>query len=174
MASGSLELLQHTSASAVSYVDLGLTNWNTNYYHYIVRWGNVTFSNDGISFQMRVFASSTEQTGANYNQALIVETSVSEYNNALQNYDRFYVSYNNLGNSTGEVASGEFVLGNFNESSKYPMWFGNCSGTRDTGEIQTQIGGGSHYVAQANNGVKFFVSAGTMSGDFSLYGIAYS
>jgi len=35
MASGSLELLQHTSASAVSYVDLGLTNWNTNYYHYI-------------------------------------------------------------------------------------------------------------------------------------------
>jgi hypothetical protein len=174
MATGSLELLQHTSASSVSYVDLGLTNWNTGYNFYIAKWGNVTFSTDSISFQMRVYRSSVEATGLNYNQALLVETSVSEYNNALQNYDRWYLSYNNLGNLTGEVASGQLLLGNFNESTKYPMLWGTLNGTRDTGEIQVQNGGLAHYDTGTNNGLKFFVSSGTFSGEFSLYGIAYS
>ena len=174
MATGSLELLQHTSASAVSSLDLGLTNWNTGYYHYIVRWANVSFSVDSISFQMRVYRSSVEATGLNYQQALLVETSVSEYNNALQNYDRWYLNYNNFGNLSGEVAFGELLLGNFNESGKYPMMWGSFGGTRDTGEIQVQNGGLAHYDTGTNNGLKFFLSAGTFSGDFSLYGIAYS
>lgn len=174
MAVGSLELLQHTSASSVSYVDLGLTNWSTGYYHYIVRWANTSFSVDGVSFRLRVYASSTEQTGLNYQEAALVETSISEYNNALQNYPEYYINYNGYGNLTGEVASGQLLLGNFNDSNKYPMWWGSWGGTRDTGEIQTQNGGGSHYVAQTNNGIKLYTASGTFSGEFSLYGIAYS
>lgn len=174
MAVGSLILLDNQTVSSVSSVSLGLGNWSTSYNHYIVNWANTTFSVDGVSFRMRVFTSGTEATGAYYNQATIVETSVSEYNNALQNYSEFYINYNGYGNAGGEVASGELILGKFNESTHYPMWTGSWTGVRDTGEVQTQIGGGAHYVAQTNNGVKFYTSSGTFSGEFSLYGLEYS
>jgi hypothetical protein len=53
----------------------------------------------------------------------------------------------------------------------YPMWFGQWVNVRDTGEVQSKFGGGSYYNAQTNNGVAFYTTSGTFSGNFELYGI---
>ena len=169
--SNGLILLDSQSVSSVSAVDLGAGNWDTSYNHYIVKWANTSFSADGTLFRMRVLVSGAEQTTAIYNQASSVVTSVNVYGEHHQSYAAFTLSYNNQGNATGETASGELLLGKFNESTHYPMWFGQWVNVRDTGEVQTKFGGGSYYNAQTNNGVHFYTTSGTFSGDFQLYGI---
>ena len=126
MSVGGLTLIDSQTASSVTYVELGgNANWDSSYDHYIVRWANVTVGTDNISFRMRVLSAGAEQSASSYNEACIVETSVSEYNNALQNYAEFYINYNSYGNDTGEVASGELFFGNMNQSSKYAIWCGS-------------------------------------------------
>jgi hypothetical protein len=166
-----LILLESQTATNASEISLGASNWSTSYNHYIVKWANTSFSADGTLFRMRVLVGGTAQTTAIYNQASAVISSVNVYGEHHQSYAAFTLSYNNQGNATGETASGELLLGKFNESTHYPMWFGQWVNVRDTGEVQSKFGGGSYYNAQTNNGVAFYTTSGTFSGDFELYGI---
>ncbi len=166
-----LILLESDTATNASEIVLGASNWSTSYNHYIVKWANVTCNTDGTLLRMRVLVGGSAQTSALYNQASAIITNLNVYGEHHQSYAGFTLSYDNQGSATGEVASGELLLGNFNESNKYPMWFGQWVNVRDTGEVQTKFGGGSYYNAQTNNGVTFYTTSGTFSGDFQLYGI---
>ena len=100
MATGSLILLDNQTVSSVSSVSLGLSNWSTSYNHYIVNWANTTFSVDGVSFRMRVFASSIylnteEEIGNNtYGTSFYknIKINATHYND-IKNYDVYKKMY---------------------------------------------------------------------------------
>ena len=169
MAGSLIKIAETTVSSATASVSL--TGIDSTYDVYMVKYNNVTFSVDGVTFSMRFLTSSTPDTSSNYDYAQKTLRSLEVFGNESQvNQDK--VSLGSIGNATGEQANGIYYLFNFNNASEYSFGTKENAYINANGDTKSENGGFLLTVAQANNGVKFIVSSGNIaSGTFTLYGL---
>jgi hypothetical protein len=78
----------------------------------------------------------------------------------------------NLGTGTSEVANGIHYLFNFNNASEYSFFTNEETIVRHDTDLEGRQGGGVLTVAQATDGVQYFLGSGNISaGTFTLYGL---
>ena len=120
---------------------------------------------------IRVTTSGSADTTSNYDRAdkqLISNTTFANSSNS--NQDSWVNSVEGTG--TGEANNGVLYLFNFNNSSEYSFMTRETTQWDNNPRLLSRSGGGVHTVAQACDGLQFFVTSGNIdSGTFKLYGI---
>ena len=171
MAGSLIKIDEEIVSSAVASVDLGGSNWDSSYDVYVVHITNVRAVTDETNLMLRVLKSSSADTTANYDEAIV---DIKAYGAFGEHYTTNQTSVNMeaSGNASTDSINGTLHLFNFNNASEYSFatveltthtWFDNLRG---------QAGGFVHTVASASNGVQFYISSGNISaGTFSLYGL---
>ena len=173
MAGSLIKIAETTVSSAVSSVSL--VGIDSTYDVYMVRLNNVQGDTDIQSLKVRVTASGTAQSTANYDYAkktLRANTSFS--NNSATNQTEVFVNTQlAMGTGTGETLQGVQYLFNFNNSSEYSFATDELVfRSYDSGSLMGGQGGWVYTVAETHNGVNYFMSSGNIaSGTFTLYGL---
>jgi hypothetical protein len=138
---------------------------------YMVAMNNVTPTAD-TNFEMRVLASSSVQSTANYDRAykaLRTDTTFSNSNSSNQT-SNLINGGSNVGTGTGEQFNCIQYLYNFNNSSEYSFFTNETSFLNGDTALFGVQGGGVYTVAEAHNGVNYFFTTGDIeAGTFTLY-----
>jgi hypothetical protein len=172
--SGSLiKIDEEIVTSAVASVTLGGSNWDSSYDVYMVRYNKVeTSGTSAQDVRFRFLVSGTPDTSANYDYA---DKFLREYatfaNNYGTNQTSLHSSVINSANSTQD--NGILYLFNFNNASEYSFCTVEYTSRNTRPGLGGGQGGGVLTVAQATNGVQFFLALGDNidSGHFVLYGL---
>ena len=172
---GSLIKIQEVDGTGSATVTL--TGIDSTYDVYQVIGTNIQPAVDDKDLGMRVTkvvtGTTTPQTTSNYDEATKnprIDTTFS--NSYLPNASQWY-PFSAIGNASGENANFSCYLFNFASSSDYS--FKTREGLQNVYDLDlfgTQ-GGGVYTVAEAHNGVQFFLESSTnfASGIFTLYGL---
>jgi len=179
---GGLVHLNGTTASGATSVDFtetgGVIDF-TKFRRYYVRIAGVgNHGSTGAStLQVRVFVNNSVATGNSYRYAhLRHRYSPSSTTGGGDGDTKIPVFYTNYYNNTGQNMSGDFTI----DFSPYyvPMWaFGQSYGNTAFTAIQTSIMSGAYYghtSSQDVDGISFFMSSGTVTGRFDIYGYTNS
>tara|TARA_R100000231_G_scaffold93581_1_gene70243 strand:+ start:97 stop:615 length:519 start_codon:yes stop_codon:yes gene_type:complete len=168
---GSLVKIAETTVSS-STASVSLTGIDSTYDVYMCRFNNVTGSVDTEHLFLRVLVSGSPDTSANYDRARIqfkADTSFTDSSN--QNETKTYIGQQ-IGTASNSQCNGLMYLFNFNNASEYSFGTLEEAAWRQAGNLHGNQGGWVHTVAQACNGVQFFMEDGNLlSGTFSLYGL---
>jgi len=172
--SGSLiKIDEEIVTSAVASVELGGANWDSSYDVYMVKYNDVVASLDGTEeFRLRFLASSSADTSSNYDYAYkTLKDYASFSNDSNTNLDRFYLSTIATVNATQD--NGILYLFNFNNASEYSFCTIEYTSRNTRPGLGGSQGGAVLTVAQATNGIQFFMNAtGNIdNGHFVLYGL---
>jgi hypothetical protein len=171
---GQLELIETQTASADSSVDF--INLATNSYNvYFVTVNDLQTSassqsairfsnNNGSSFIASSYQYAYQRGSTAGTFAETRSTSVAQLNLGL-------LSTNLNSNSS---ASGYIYLYNLLDSAKYSFCSFQNFSEYTTGDTRFAFGSGVYPIAETHNAFQIVPSAGTISGNFSLYGIRYS
>lgn len=167
---GSLvKITETTVSSGVSSVTL--TGIDSTYDVYKFVFSGLEVDTDGTTLSIRVTTSGSADTTSNYDRAdkqLISNTTFANSSNS--NQDSWVNSVEGTG--TGEANNGVLYLFNFNNSSEYSFMTRETTQWDNNPRLLSRSGGGVHTVAQACDGLQFFVTSGNIdSGTFKLYGI---
>jgi len=171
MATGSLiKIDEEIVTSAVASVTL--TGIDSTYDVYMVAYNNVLSTTDGVSFVLRYTVSGTADSSANYDGAwknLRADTTFQNNTN-LNNTEGFICT---LGTAGNEQANGVMYLFNFNNASEYSFHTLENTARENDGNLKGFQGGQVLTVAQACDGVQFFMSSGNIDtgSKFVLYGL---
>ena len=163
-----IQVATNTVTSAVASVTLtGIDSDDV----YMVTMNNVTPTAD-TNFEMRILASSSVQSTANYDRAykaLRTDTTFTDSYNTNQT-SNLINGGSNVGTGTNEAYNAVQYLFNFNNSSEYSFFTNETSFLNgDTALLGVQ-GGGVYTVAEAHNGVNYFFTTGNIeAGTFTLY-----
>ena len=169
--SGSLVLIDSSTASNSSTVSLGGSDWDSSYDVYMVIYDKIICDTDQKNFQIRVLKSSSADTTSNYDQAYKKLDSTTSFP-TRQNENQAYWSTEELGTSTQVQNNGVLYLFNFNNGSEYSFITLEESSFNSLSQSTGRQGGGVHTVASASNGIQFFMASGNIaSGEFKLYGL---
>jgi hypothetical protein len=172
---GSLVLIDETTVtSGVSSVTLGGANWDTSYDVYKVVVNDVVTDTDGQPLVFRHLDSSNNPiTTANYDVAFLVLRTDTSFENGYGTGNTFhFISDNNIGTATGEVANAVLYLFNSNNASEYTFHTVESSYRNNTGVLRGAQGGGVLDSAVVTKGISLFMNSGNIeSGTFKLYGI---
>ena len=167
----SFTLVQSTAvSSAVSTVTL--TGINTDDV-YICAWNNVFCdANDDVS--IRVTTSGTGDSDSEYDYASKDLKEGASYGNTNNRTNKTHFDLSaGIGTSGTNSDNGIMYLFNFNDSSEYSfVTYENVTFRDDSADTLFGFqGGGVHTVAEANDGIHFFLDGGNnfVSGTFSLY-----
>lgn len=169
---GSLILVQQVVvSSAVSTVTL--TGIDSTYDVYKIVFDNVFTSADD-DMQIRVTTSGTADSDSQYDNASEdFKTSGSYGNTTATNQSKWDFSAG-IGTSGQNSHSGVMYLFNFDNASEYSfITMSNITTRQDSSdELFGFQGGGMHTVAEANDGINFFLASGNniAGGTFKLYG----
>ena len=136
---------------------------------YMFTYHNVFMSNDGASFATRFTVSGTEDSSANYDQAVVgLYTNQAFPKNGNQNLT-FITNYS-MGTTPQESQCGIWYLYNFNNSSEYSFITQETVNITETPEIVGGVKGAVLTVAQSCDGIKLYANTGNIaSGTFTLY-----
>ena len=181
-ASGGLVHLGGTTASGATSVDFtetgGVIDF-TKFRRYYVRIAGVgNHGSTGAStLQARVFVNNSVQSGNAYRYAnLRHRYSSSSTSGSGAQATQWVLFTSNYYNNAGQNMSGDFTI----DFSPYyvSMWaFGQSYGNTSFGAIQTTITSGAYYghtSSQDVDGISFFMSSGTVTGRFDIYGYTNS
>ena len=170
---GSLVLIDSDTASSSASISLGGSDWDSSYDVYMVVINDMQFATDNTSLGMRVLASSSPKTTSDYDTvAKVLRSNATFANNALENYDRTYLTYIGASNVTEESFNAVLYLFNMNNASEYSFNTFEVSTFQYTGVLEGGQGGSVYTVAEAHNGVQFLAGSGNIaSGEFKLYGL---
>jgi len=148
-----------------------LTGIDSTYDVYMVRINNVTGATDGAYVRTRFTVSGTADTSSNYDRAAKELRANTTFGNSAQtNQDGF--NFVTTGNGTSETSQIVFYLFNFNNASEYSFATFEETTFDSTNTLKGRQGGGVLTVAQATDGINFFMSSGNItSGSFVLYGL---
>ena len=171
---GSLILLDSVTASDDATVTLGTTDWDNSYNVYMVVINNMLPETDATEPRMR-FTKTTDNSdddSSNYDYAYkFLYDSSSFYNTQITNDDHIQIGAN-LGTAGNECLNAVIYLFNFNNASEYSFFTIEGTQLANVGDLWGAQGGGVLTVAQATNGVQFFMSSDSIvSGEFKLYGL---
>ena len=172
MAGSLIKIAETTVSSAVASVSL--TGIDSTYDVYMVAFSNI-FASANDDMQIRVTTSGTADSDSEYDWASKdLKTSGGFGNSYATNQNNIDFSAG-IGTSGTNSHNGILYLFNFNNSSEYSFITHENVTTRDdsSDELFGFQGGAVHTVAEANDGVQFFLTGGNniASGTFSLYGI---
>ena len=167
---GSLILLSSTTASDDSTVTItGLDS--TTYNAYVLHLIGIAPTADA-NFHMRVTTGGTADSDSEYDKSSVNRKSTSVGNTTTDDNEAQWRINNTVGTDTGETTNHIIHLFNFSNSSEYSMYTNESSHLNASGELEGYNGGGSHTVAEENNGVQFYFASGNIeSGEFKLYGL---
>ena len=179
---GGLVHLNGTTASGATSVDFtesgGVIDF-TKFRRYYVRIAGVgNHGSTGAStLQVRVYVNNSVATGNAYRYAnLRHRYSPSSTSGSGAGDTKIPLFVSNYYNNTGQNMSGDFTI----DFSPYyvPMWaFGQSYGNTAFTAIQTSITSGAYYghtSSQDVDGISFFMSTGTVTGRFDIYGFTNS
>ena len=168
---GDMVLLSTTNASTASTVDL-TGNFTTTYSNYMVRGVDIFGSNSTETLMMQVIFDSTAITGSVYYGHLVrSNNSSNNYSGQAMNGTTAFNIINQL--SSGSTQGTGFVLNVLNapatnNSYKFFTWNGASA---EGWSINYGAGGVNDATSSNMTGMRFLMSAGTVSGKFLLYGI---
>ena len=172
---GSLVLLDSVTASNSATVTLGAANWDSSYNVYMVIHRNVTGTVDDKHLRIRFLkaSDSSPDTTSNYDEAAkLLRADTTFTNSSSTNQDHLRIQATGVGNSTNEVTNCVYYLFNFNNASEYSFLTNEETQLNLDGTLWGSQGGGVHTVAQASNGLQFYMNSGNISsGEFKLYGL---
>ena len=148
---------------------LKVTGIDSTYDVYIVQVKNLIPSSDD-TIGWRVTKGGSIQSDSEYDNARKdMPTAASFQENEAKNADG--VTNADI-ESTGNGFFATFYLFNFNNSSEYSFWTIENVNLNSISKLSGGQGGGVHTVAEANDGVSFFMDSGNIdSGEFKLYGL---
>ena len=172
---GSLVLLDSVTASSSASVTLGTTDWDNSYNVYMVVLSDVKPATDDVRLYMR-FTKTTDNSVDSSSNYDFAEMTVKTYNafekNVQQNDDAFILMGQEVGTGTSETANGIIYLYNFNDANEYSYHTMEMTCLDDSAHLHGAQGGGVLTVAQATNGVNFYMGSGNIaSGEFKLYAL---
>ena len=169
MAGSLIKIDEEIVTSAVASVTL--TGIDSTYDVYMVRVNNWNAVNDNVTGYMRLTASGTANTTANYDFASKnLDATTSFGNTSSTNQDKFDIA--NSGTATGEISNAILYLYNCNNASEYSFMTIEATIRNSSGTLKGHQGGGVLTVTEANDGVEFFFGSGNIdSGQFVLYGL---
>ena len=172
---GSLIKIQEVDGTGSATVTL--SGIDSTYDVYQVIGTNLKPATDDKDLGMRVTkdvtGTTTPQTTSNYDEATKnprIDTTFS--NSYLPNYTQWF-PFSAIGNAAGEHANLNSYLFNFADASSYSFFTRENSQTVYDLDLFGMNGGGVYTVAEAHNGVQFFLESSTnfASGIFTLYGL---
>ena len=172
------QLIQVATETVTSTTNtVSLTGINTDDV-YMVTISGATCDNKAVMY-MRVTVSGSADTTSNYDRAskgMLSNEGFGNYSGTNQTYAQ--VNSNRLQNGTGLGANAILYLYNFNNSSEYNFVTQETSTWREANVVAQQLSGESggfvHTVAQACDGLIFYMDLGTdnfTGGTFTLYGL---
>jgi len=171
--SGSLiKIDEEIVTSAVASVTLGGSDWDSSYDVYMVKLNNITGSVDTEHLFLRILVSSSPDTSANYDRARRqYRASASFVDSSNTNETKTYIGQQ-IGTANNSQTNAVMYLFNFNNASEYNFATLEELAWRQAGDLTGNQGGWVHTVAQASNGVQFYMEDGNiLSGTFTLYGL---
>jgi len=170
MAGSLIKIDEEIVTSAVASVTL--TGIDSTYDVYMVKYNNVQPDTDVRSISLRVTESGTPNTTANYDYAYKDLRTSTSFSNVSQTNDGEF-EHNAIGTGTSETSNGILYLFNFNNASEYSFYTVEETMVSLVPEARGRQGGGVLTVAQATDGVYFFLasSANYTAGKFTLYGL---
>jgi len=172
MAGSLIKIDEEIVTSAVASVELGGANWDSSYDVYMVKLNNITGSVDTQHLFLRILVSSSPDTSANYDRArkqLKADTTFTNSSNT--NETKTYIGQQ-IGTASNSQTNAIMYLFNFNNASEYNFATLEELSWRQAGNLHGNQGGWVHTVAQASNGVQFYMETGNiLGGTFTLYGL---
>jgi hypothetical protein len=136
---------------------------------YMVTVNNVTGATDGAFTKTRFTVSGTADSSSNYDYSAKEFNATTSFPNvSATNQNNF--SFAGTGNSTSETTQINFYLFNFNNGSEYSFVTYEETTVDNNATLKGRQGGAVLTVAQACDGIQFFMSSGNIaSGTFTLY-----
>ena len=171
MAGSLIKIDEEIVTSAVASVTLGASNWDSSYDVYVVQVINVATDTDAQGLRFRFTVSGSPDTSSNYDRAYKNLRGDSAFSNIYYT-NNSYVDLGTLGTAGQEMCNAIQYLFNFNNASEYSFCTVEASNRNNSGHLRGFQGGGVLTVAQATNGVNYFMQSGNIaSGTFKLYGL---
>ena len=146
---------------------------DSTYDVYMVNYVGVTPTTDDKNISMRFTVSGTADSSSNYDFAgKNIRTDSTFGNSSYTNASSITISFG-IGSATGENANATFYLFNFNNASEYSFITSEPVFAVFNDSFQGHTGGAVLTVAQACNGVEFFLESSDTfeAGTFTLYGL---
>ena len=170
MAGSLIKIDEEIVTAAVASVTL--TGIDSTYDVYMVRFSNLQPVTDTANLRIRFTSSGTPDTSSNYDRAFKELNAGGSFSNFSSTNVDYIAVDGSLSNATGEVANGLIYLFNFNNSSEYSFITYEASVVNSSSAHKGRQGGAVLTVAQATDGINFFMSSGNIaSGTFTLYGL---
>ena len=170
MAGSLIKIDEEIVSSAVASVTLGGSDWDNSYAVYMVKMNNVTRDSGNGHILLRVTASGTPDTSANYDRARKQLRADTTFGNSTATNETFTYVGQSIAPTTNYETNIIMYLYNFNNSNEY--CFGTIEESAYRGFLIANQGGWVHTVAQSCDGVQFFSESGNIaSGTFTLYGL---
>ena len=166
MAGSLVQVASETVTSDVSQVDLiGTTTDDV----YMVSITGMTCTNGSQTMNYRVLVSSSPDETANYDRAHIdfrLDTGFSDRNASNETSSRIFPSP-----EIADLGSNAIMyLYNYNLSTQSSILQLTSANRHNSNTSNSEIGGFAHTVSQSCNGIRFFMSSGSIStGTFTLY-----
>ena len=170
MAGSLIKIDEEIVTSAVASVTL--TGIDSTYDVYMVRFNNMKSDTDSVSLNARLTVSGSPDTSSNYDRAMKELRSDTTFGN-FSSTNQSAMALDSTGTGTGEQINGIAYLFNFNNASEYSfLTFENTVLDTD-GNNRGRQGGFVLTVAQATDGIQFFMSSGNIyiGSSFVLYGL---
>ncbi len=169
---GSLEKISETTVSGTPST-VQLLGIDSTYDVYMVNYVGVKPTTDDKNISMRFTVSGTADSSSNYDYAYKnLRTDNTFGSSSSTNQSSIGISFG-LGNATGENANATFYLFNFNNASEYSFITTEPVYAVYQDSLQGHTGGAVLTVAQACNGVEFFLESSDTfaAGKFTLYAL---
>jgi hypothetical protein len=136
---------------------------------YMVAMNNVSTDTDAQGVRFRFTVSGSADTSSNYDRAYKNLRADSAFSNIAYT-NQTELDLGNAGTGTQEVANSIQYLYNFNNASEYSFVTVEASNRNQDGHLRGFQGGGVLTVAQATDGVIYFMQSGNITGGtFTLY-----
>jgi hypothetical protein len=156
------------SFSAVAGVEFANDTFTNTYKYYFVSF-NVTSSNASQAVALRVRNNSGPVTGSNYTgQAYTIRS-----NGTLTTGNTNSATSQTIGYSSSVATAFGLYVSNPTSATIRTNWWGQASARDSAGDIAATTIAGQYTVEEAHTGLNFFV-AGTMTGNYNIYGLAES
>ena len=154
-----------------STLSVTLTGIDSTYDVYMVRVNQMESVNDNVNPFLRFTVSGTGDSSANYDYAFkTLRADTTFGNDAVTNDNE--INLDNIGTGTQEQFNCIMYLFNFNNASEYSFMTLEGVNRNSNAILKGRQGGGVLTIAQATDGVEFFMSSGNIdNGTFSLYGL---
>ena len=171
MAGSLIKLEEVNVTSAVASVTLGDDKWDTSYDVYMVQVINVATDTDARGVRFRFTVSGTPDTSSNYDRAYKNLRADSAFSNIAYT-NQAELDLGNAGTGTQELVNATQYLFNFNNASEYSFCTVEASNRNQDAHLRGFQGGGVLTVAQATDGVNYFMQEGNITGGkFRLFGL---